>query len=402
VLVLGVLAFAGGYWLVSKGDADAPRFATSAVARGNLTVTVSATGTLQPTNQVDVGSELSGTIERVLVDDNSVVKKGQELARLDVSKLRDQIADARAALLAAEASVAQNEATVRETSASLARQQEVFRLSAGKVPSQAELDSATASLARARANLAAAQAGVTQAGASLSSNLTNLAKASIRSPINGVVLARKVEPGQTVAASLQAPVLFTLAEDLSEMELLVNVDEADVGQVREGQSASFSVDAYPGRKYPADIRRVSFGSQTTEGVVSYPTLLQVSNADLSLRPGMTATAEIVTTQRKDVLLVPNAALRFTPPNATGDAGKGSKGGMSFSLMPRPPGSGKPKSRLPEDNGDTMRRVWVLQDGQPRAVDVKTGASNGRMTEIVSGDLKPGMPVIVDLLSPGQS
>lgn len=389
-----LLAAFAWFWLGGGGKGKQPHFETAAVQRGDLVVTVSATGTLQPTNQVDVGSELSGTLQSIYVDDNSVVKKGQVLARLDVSKLNDQITNSRAALQAAEAGVLQAQATVTEAAANLARQQEVFKLSAGKVPSQAELETAEATLARAKANLAAARAGVTQARATLSTNETNLAKATIVSPIDGVVLARKVEPGQTVAASLQAPVLFTLAEDLARMELQVNVDEADVGQVKEGQQATFTVDAYAGRKYPARIERVSFGSQTTDGVVSYPTVLKVDNDDLSLRPGMTATAEITTTRRDQVLLVPNAALRFTPPSSVAK----SDASLVSSLMPRPPRPQTPKTARPTNAKDATRRIWVLRDARPVAVDVKTGATNGRMTEIVDGDLQSGAQVIVDTLT----
>jgi HlyD family secretion protein len=234
---------------------------------------------------------------------------------------------------------------------------------------------------------------VTQARATLSSDETNLAKASIRSPINGVVLARKVEPGQTVAASLQAPVLFTLAEDLSQMELQVNVDEADVGQVREGQQATFSVDAYPGRKYPARISRVSYGSQVTEGVVSYPTVLNVRNDDLSLRPGMTATAEISTALREDALLVPNAALRFTP--AANGAKRANSGGFLSTLLPRPPRTTSTRAPRGGNEKDGGKQIWVLKDGQASALKIKTGLTNGRMTEVLEGDLKPGMQVITD-------
>ncbi len=394
-----VLAAAIGFFFIGSDDeAKAPRFETATVERGHLEVSVSATGNLQPTNQVDVGSELSGIVDTVLVDINDRVSKGQVLARLDISKLSDQIAKSRAALTAAEAGVRQAEATLTESRASLNRLQEVFRLSGGKVPSKAEMENAEAVLARAEANLASTRASVTQARATLSSDETNLAKASIRSPINGVVLARKVEPGQTVAASLQTPVLFTLAEDLSQMELEVDVDEADVGQVKAGQKASFSVDAYPGRKYPANISRVSYGSQVTEGVVSYPTVLKVSNDDLSLRPGMTATAEINTAVRENALLVPNAALRFTP-SANG-ARKADSGGILGSLLPRMPRTAS--TRAPR-NGDEKggKRVWVLKDGQPVPVQIQTGLTNGRMTEVLEGELKPGMLVITDSATPAK-
>ena len=255
------------------------------MAHGSLTVTVTATGNLEPTNQVDVGSEVSGLVEAVFVDDNDRVTVNQVLARLDISKLEDAVVNNRAALASAEARVLQATASVTEARANLTRLQRVAELSGGKVPSQAELETAEASLARAEADEASARATVEQARASLSSAETSLAKASIRSPINGVVLARQVEPGQTVAASFQAPVLFTLAEDLSSMELEVDVDEADVGQVRAGQKAVFTVDAYPNRQFPATIVRVDFGSQVTDGVVSYATVLRVDNDDLRLRPG---------------------------------------------------------------------------------------------------------------------
>jgi HlyD family secretion protein len=394
-----LIAVIGFFVLKSDDAAKAPAYETEEVSRGRLEVTVSATGNLQPTNQVDVGSELSGIVDTVLVDINDRVKKGQVLARLDVAKLNDQIAKSRAALLSAEASVRQADATLTESRASLQRLQEVHRLSGGKVPSKTEMETAEAALARAEANLAGARASVTQARATLSSDETNLYKASIRSPINGVVLARKVEPGQTVAASLQAPVLFTLAEDLSQMELEVDVDEADVGQVREGQKATFSVDAYPGRKYPATISRVSFGSQVSEGVVSYPTVLNVSNDDLSLRPGMTATAEISTATREDALLVPNAALRFTP--APGAGKKEDSGGILAALLPRMPRL--VSARAPKNANDKggAKQVWVLKEGQPAPVKIKAGLSNGRMTEVLEGELKPGMKVITDTVAPAK-
>ncbi len=400
-LVLALVALAilagGGYFYLSSGKkAAAPTYQTEAIERGKLVVNVSATGNLQPTNQVDVGSELSGIVQEVFVDDNSTVKQGQILARLDTSKLNDQIAKSRAALVASQSGVKQAEATLAESRASLSRFREVARLSGGKVPSKTEMETAEATMARAVANLASAKAGVTQAQATLRSDETNLSKASIRSPINGVVLARKIEPGQTVAASLSAPVLFTLAEDLSKMELHVNVDEADVGQVAAGQPAVFNVDAYASRKYPAKVTRVGFGSQTTEGVVSYLTLLSVNNDDLTLRPGMTATAEITTATRDNALLVPNAALRFTPPKDNAENAKSS--GIVGMLVPRMP-RGTSKRGAGDKNGKPgSRQVWVLRDGQPVQVEVQTGLTNGRYTEVLAGELQAGAKVITDTAS----
>lgn len=394
LIVIAVVA-----WLLlrSGDDKAAPRYTTEAATLGTLVVKVSATGNLQPTNTVEVGSELSGIVDKVFVDDNDEVKKGQVLARLDMSKLQDAVAKSRASLLAAEAQVLQAQATVAETRSTLARYQQVSKLSAGKVPSKTEMDTAEANLKRAEANVASARASVTQARATLQSDETNLAKASIRSPINGVVLSRQVDPGQTVAASLQAPVLFELAEDLTKMELQVKVDEADVGQVKAGQKATFSVDAWPGRAYHAVITRVGFGSSETDGVISYLTVLDVNNDDLSLRPGMTGTADITTLTRENALLVPNAALRFTPA-ATDAVEKKSGGSVLSALMPRPPAQTK-KAPVTASNGSP--RVWVLRDGKPVAIDVQTGATNGRVTEITGGEIKAGMQVITETLSTPQ-
>jgi len=305
--------------LTPRGGAPVPQYRTEEATTGPLVVKVSATGNLQPTNQVDVGSELSGIVAQVFVDENDRVHAGQVLAMLDLSRLRDAVERSRAALAAAQAQVLQAEATVAEKRAALGRLQRVYRQSEGAFISSSDMDAADANAKRADADLASARAAVTQARAALSSDETNLAKASIRSPIDGIVLAREVEPGQTVAASFQAPVLFTLAEDLAKMELHVDVDEADVGRVAVGQDATFTVDAWPGRRYEAVINRVGYGAQQKEGVVSYLAVLAVRNEDLSLRPGMTGTAEIVTLRRENALLVPNAALRFTPAT-DGEAG----------------------------------------------------------------------------------
>lgn len=396
--VLVVLATAAWLFFRSGDEAAAPRYSTEAATTGTLVVKVSATGNLQPTNTVDVGSELSGIVDKVYVDDNDAVTKGQVLAQLDLSKLNDAVTKSRASLAAARAQVLQAQATEAEAQATLARFQQVSQLSAGKVPSRTEMDAATASMKRAHANVASAQASVTQAQATLQSDETNLGKASIRSPINGVVLSREIDPGQTVAASFQAPVLFKLAEDLTKMELRVNVDEADVGQVKAGQKATFSVDAWPGREYTAAITRVGYGAQETAGVVSYLTVLEVDNEDLSLRPGMTGTADITTLIRENALLVPNAALRFMPETATATEKEsgGSVLGALMPRMPRPPRKDKPAV---SDRG--MQRVWVLQDGQPAAIAVQTGATNGSVTEITGGALKAGMQVITEALSPPQ-
>ncbi len=250
------------------------QYKTQQVRLGNLTVIVTATGTLQPTNKVDVGSELSGIIKSVEVNYNDRVKAGQLLARLDTSKLEAQVTQSKAALESAQAKVLQAQATVLETRSKLAQFQKVRELSQGKVPSQSEFDAAEAAFERAKADEASTKAAVSQAQATLEAIETDLSKSYIRSPINGIVLTRSMEPGQTVAASFTAPVLFTLAEDLTQMELHVNVDEADVGKVQEGQKATFSVAAYPNRTFKARITQTRYGSSTTSGVVTYETVLR--------------------------------------------------------------------------------------------------------------------------------
>jgi HlyD family secretion protein len=321
LLAAAAVLIVGLFLLLPGGGAPQGQYLTEEAQTGNLLVTISASGTLQPTRSVDVGSELSGILEAVLVNENDRVRKGQVVARLDPSKLQDQVTKSRAAVAAAEAAVALSEATVAESRANLGRLRHVAELSGGKVPAKSELETAEATYQRAVASVGSAQAAVVQARATLKSDETNIEKAVIRAPINGVVLSRKVEPGQTLVAAMTAPVLFSIAEDLTKMELQVKVDEADVGSVKLGQSASFSVAAWAGRSFPATILRVGIGSTITDNVVTYKTVLGVANDDLALRPGMTATARIVTANRQQVLLVPNAALRYTPP-ATNAAGSG--------------------------------------------------------------------------------
>jgi len=392
LLLLAALAAAFA-WRARVADAAAlPRFQTEPVQRGTLDVQVVANGTLAPTLTVNIGSELSGTVAKVLVDINDTVVKGQVLVELDTTKLRDQIARSRATLASSEAKVAQAAATLKEARANVARMEEVSRLSGGRVPSATEFDTARANAERAVADEAAARAAVADAKAALRVDETNLGKASIRAPIDGVVLTRSVDPGNAVAASLQAVTLFTLAADLRQMKLEVNVDEADVGQVRQGQSATFTVAAWANRSFPATITRVGFGSTIKENVVTYVAELSVANDELLLRPGMTATASIAAVQRADVLLVPNAALRFTPDTAAAKPAAGGADVLS-KLMPGPP-RGAPKRAGTVDVKNAERQLWLLRDGAPLAVPVKAGLSDGRRTE-VSGALQEGDAVIVD-------
>ncbi len=395
VLVLMIAVVAAVAWAFLRGNqkSTAMQYKTEEVRRGDMTVIVTATGTLKPTNSVDVGSELSGTVKSVEADYNSRVKVGQVLVRLDTTKLEATITQSRAALESAKAKVMQAAATVAETRAKLSQLKKARELSDGRLSSQSEVDAAEAAYARAQADAASAAAAVSQGRAALEVNETDMAKAVIRSPINGIVLTRNIEPGQTVAATFTAPVLFTLAEDLTRMDLHVNVDEADIGKIREGQKASFTVAAYPNRSFAARISQARFGSSTTSGVVTYETILKVSNEDLFLRPGMTATADITVKQIQGAILIPGAALRFAPPVPQE---KKSSASLLASLLPRPPRL-SPRSNV--SNGvKGQQRVWILKEKRPVAVEVTTGSVSGSLTEILSGDLQPGMPLIVDMMT----
>lgn len=394
-LLLGLIILVAVIGL-SLGNNQRIQYTMQEVQRGSLTVKVTATGTLQPTNTVSVGSELSGIVKSVEVDYNDRVRRGQVLARLDTSKLEALITQYKAALESAKGKVLQTEATVRETKAKLAQYQKVRELSKGKVPSQAEMDAAEAAFERAKADAVSAAADVLQAEGTLKANETDLSKSVIRSPIAGIVLTRSIDPGQTVAATLQAPTLFTVAEDLTRMELQVNVDEADIGKVRNGQKATFTVSSYPNRTFEGEITKARLGSTTTtSGVVTYLTQLKVNNQELLLRPGMTAAADIIVDEIKDAVLVPSAVLRFTPETQEKEAS--SSGSLISKLMPRPP-KGSSKTQQTETSAKKQQVIWTLRDGKPASIDVTTGATNGVMTEILSGDVKPGMQVIVDTVS----
>lgn len=396
-VIVGVLAAAalaaGWYLYVAAGDGSAPTYVTAAAQRGALDIRVTATGTLEPINDVEISSELSGIVRRVLVDYNDRVTAGQVLAELDTDKLEAQVSHDRATLAAAQAHAKEAEATQAQAAQDLRRYGQLVQTKAVSVQKYQE---ATATHDRAAAALDSARADVAIAEAQLRQSEINLTKASIRSPVDGVVLQRSVNPGQTVAATLQAPVLFTVAEDLSSMELQVDVDEADVGLVEAGQSSAFTVDAYPGRSFAATVTKVRFAPKTSSGVVTYTTHLSVDNSELLLRPGMTATAEIAVRTVADALLIPSEALRFAPPAAPVSE---SGGGLLSRLLPRPPVRATAPAAANSGTGN-RRHVWVLREGSAVEIAVTTGLSDGQKTEIVGGDLQPGDSVIVDSTETG--
>lgn len=388
------------------GGSATPEYQTEEVIRQSLDVEVTATGNLRPTNQVEVGSEVSGRIDDVFVDVNDRVTRGQVLARINTDVIDDQIKQARASLQSARAALAQAQATLTLDTAQLARLEEVSRLSEGKVPSRSELEIAQANAARSRAALASAQANVVSAQAQLSSAETNRARAIIISPVSGVVLARQIEPGQTVAASFNTPTLFVIAEDLSQMQLRISIDEADVGLVEDGQQANFTVDAYPGRRFPATVERIDLASSNTaaatsqtqttssSAVVIYEARLTVSNPEGLLRPGMTATANISTGNTGVQMLVPNSALRFQPEQRQAEGGVTLGGGPQFGLE-------REEQRATIGVG-SRQTIHVLEEsGELKPIVVTTGLSDGRRTAVTSDELKPGMKVVTGVKAQGR-
>ncbi len=351
-------------------------YMTAKAERGAIVVTVDATGTLQPREKVDVGAEISGRIDTVNVDFNDRVRKGQVLAELDTEQLRARLQQSEAQLAATRATVRQFEATLEQTRAKTTRTKELFERN---TVARQDLEAAEADLLRATANLQKAEADTTLAAAQVSSDRTSLQKARILSPIDGIVLDRRVEPGQAVAATMQTPVLFTLASDLRQMELQVDIDEADIGAVHEGQGATFTVDAFPQRKFDAKLIAVYNAPKTTNGVVTYQGILLVDNAEQILRPGLTATAQILAARITDALLVPNGALRFAPDEEI--------------LREAPP--------LPAaKEGERLSRIWVMEGKDLRPRVLSLGPSDGTKTVILSGELAEADEVIVDVRAPG--
>ena len=388
LLVLAVLAGAAGWYYMSRSTGAAEvRYTTETVAKGDLVVVVTATGTVQPTTEVEVSSELSGTLASVSVDYNDTVKVGQVLAQLDTTKLTAQVDNARAQLAAAKARVTQAEASAREAAAVLTTQQE---LAARGVATRKDMVGFEASDQRAQAAVEIARADLTLAEANLDLVSADLGKADIRSPINGVVLDRTAEAGQIVAASFEAPVLFKLAEDLERMQLLVDIDEADIGKVKIGDVADFTVEAYPGRSFPAKITQVRFAPETTNDVVTYKAVLSVANPDGLLRPGMTATAVITVDKVAGAFLVPNAALRYAPPMVAEK--EGPSGGLIGLILPSRSGG--------DATLGSGKSIWLLKAGAPAEMPVQLGASDGRVT-VVTGDLTVGDQVILDQSSGGR-
>lgn len=391
-----IAAVAAGVWYFGFADtAKVPVYRTVEITRGPLEVTVVANGTVNPVRTVSIGSELSGIVRTVNVDVNSIVKAGDVLIELDDSNLKANVNQAKASLASAKASLAEAQATLVEAEAKMRRYEELNKSSGGRLPSRTELDVQRATVLKAKAGVQSARAAIDDAQATLDTRLTDLSKSQIKSPVDGVVLTRSVEPGYAVAASLQAVELLTVATDLRELELEVDVDEADVGQVKEGQDATFTVASYPNKRFPAKLTKVAYGSTTsTDNVITYTAYLDVKNPQLELRPGMTATATINTAKSENALLVPSTALRFKPV-VNNSSQKSSVGIM---MPPHRTRGTKTAKEVSLAQYQRTQTVYVVDEkGGAKPVEIVTGLTNGRMTEVISGPLQAGDKVITDQL-----
>lgn len=374
-----VLLIGGGWVWIQSSTSTKTEYLTAPAQMKELTTTVSATGNLEPTNTIDVGIEVSGTITEVLVDYNDHVKAGQILARLDTTKLKSQVTSSKASLLRYQANISAAKASLSNAKNEYERIHKMYTETGGNYPSKKEVDETNNALLSAKAGLEAAIAQAAQASAELEAHEDNLRKAIVVSPVEGIILERKIEPGQTVVASMQTPVLFTMAKSLDTMKVIVSVDEADIGEVKENQKATFSVDAYPNHQFKGVITQLRLNSQMVNGVVTYDAVVEVPNSDLRLRPGMTATAQIITGVLANVLIIPNAALRFTPPKSTEEKTEASQ----------------------ETTKTNEKSVWILKEKKPSSISVKVGKSDGISTAITSSHLKSGDRVIIGVKENGE-
>ncbi len=373
---LAVVAVASRAFLAKDGAE--PRYRTEPVSRGSLVTDVTATGTVNPVKTVQVGTYVSGPVQAIYADFNSPVKSGQLVAKIDPRPFELRVQQAEATLANARAKVAKSRADLAYKATTYQRNKQ---LAAEGIVSRDLIDT-TASLAeQARADVALNEAEVKQDEAALAEARVNLGYTDIISPVDGVVVSRNVDVGQTVAASFQTPTLFLIAEDLTQMQVDTNVSESDIGTVTHGQRATFTVDAYPDRRFEGTVVQVRNAPQNVQNVITYDVVIGAKNADLALRPGMTANVAIETGRRDDTLRVPSAALRFRPHAAT-------------SAGPRPSSSPGARRVHVADGAAPSPRVFVLRDGSPSPVPVETGLADDSYTEITRGELKEGDPVIV--------
>ncbi|MCT7568936.1 efflux RND transporter periplasmic adaptor subunit [Aliarcobacter butzleri] len=360
-------------------------YITKKVTQGDLSVVVSTTGNLNPTNSVEIGIEVSGTLKEIFVDFNDEVKAGQILAKIDTVKLQSQVDSSTAALAIAVANQKESQVLLNNKKTLYDRTLNMYKNSGGKYPSKNELDDTRFSYEAAIESLEAAKAKVLQAQSNLKTDKQNLEKASVKSSIDGIVLNREVEVGQTLAATMSAPKLFTIAKDLTHMDLIVSIDEADVADIKKDLPVTFTVDAYPNKVFNGKVKQVRLNPVDTNGVVTYETVVSVDNEDLLLKPGMTATAKIITKESKNKLLIPNGALRFKPKT---QEQKNSGVNLVGPNMNRPANVARDLSKK------ELAPVFILENNQPKRVMVKVLDSDGKLTSIESEELKVNDEVII--------
>ncbi|HEY3159123.1 MAG TPA: efflux RND transporter periplasmic adaptor subunit [Vicinamibacterales bacterium] len=394
-VVLAALAGGGIFYYRTSHAEQPPAPITAAVTRGDVIAKVDATGTLAPVTTVQVGSQVSGTIKALHADYNSKVKKGQVVAELDPALFQTQVEQASSTLIKAQADADRAKVELDDATTKARRAQELYDQ---KLIARNDLETAQATAAQADAALKSAQAMVTQARAALNQNQVNLGHTIIAAPIDGIVISRNVDVGQTVAASMSAPTLFVIAQDLAHMQVSASIDESDIGRIAPGQPVTFRVDAYPTEMFRGTVSQVRLDSKTEQNVVSYTTMIDVPNEDLKLKPGMTANVTVQTAMNENVLRVPNAALRFRPV----DQGAGGRGQAAGGSQVRgTSGAGTAPRTLGAGGSDrSFGRVFVLRNGEFVPVRVRTGVSDGTMTAIVDGDLKEGDQVVTGMSQPG--
>ncbi|PUE67471.1 efflux RND transporter periplasmic adaptor subunit [Arcobacter lacus] len=360
-------------------------YTTKKVTQGDLSVVVSTTGNLNPTNSVEIGIEVSGTLKEIFVDFNDEVKAGQILAKIDTVKLQSQVDSSTAALAIAVANQKESQVTLNNKKTLYDRTLNMYKNSGGKYPSKNELDDTRFSYEAAIESLEAAKAKVLQSQSNLKTDKQNLEKASVKSSIDGIVLNREVEVGQTLAATMSAPKLFTIAKDLTNMDLIVSIDEADVADIKKDLPVTFTVDAYANRTFNGKVKQVRLNPVDTNGVVTYETVVSVDNEDLLLKPGMTATAKIITKESKNKLLIPNGALRFKPKMQ-----EQKNGGVNLVG----PNMNRPANVARDLTKKELSPIFILENNQPKRVMVKVLDSDGKLTSIESEQLKVDDEVII--------
>jgi HlyD family secretion protein len=404
VLIVAGLAFAVWRWQASKSAPDVA-FRTAPVERKRIVARVTASGTLQATVTVQVGAQVSGRIAKLNADFNSTVKKGEIIAKIDPQLFIAAVQRERANWVAAKAGLVKAKAQQRDADLALKRTRALHDQA---LAAAQELQTAETAVAVAAAQTEVAQAALEQQVAALNQAQVNLSYTDIVSPIDGVVISRNVDVGQTVASSLQAPTLFVLAEDLKKMQVHTSIAEGDVGRLVPGMDTWFTVDAYPGQRFKGHISQIRNSPTTVQNVVTYDAVIDVENDDLRLRPGMTATTSVIYAERDEVLSIPNAALRFKPPpeiapaRAPASTLSVTAAGAEPSASAAPEGSARHRSKQEKgDKADAERTVYVLRGGRPEPAAVRLGLSDGTTTEVLSGDLKEGEAVVVDTLSSGK-